>query len=166
MDEQQIVDKVTEKAKEILEHLGFSADIKTDMVESEEDGRNYVNVEITGEDLGLLIGYQGNGLTSIERVLDLMLGKMLKDAGSEERYKILVDINNYRERREKMLKETAFKAIEQVRESGQPVGLPVMNPAERRIIHLTVKEENGIQSLSEGEEGDRRVVIKLSEQAE
>ena len=89
-----------------------------------------------------------------------MLTKLLRSEKIEERYKVLIDINNYKSKKTKMLQETALRAVEQVKDSGQEVELPAMNPAERRIVHLAIQEEKGVTSASEGEEGDRRVIIK------
>lgn len=160
MNEQEIVNNITDKAREMLEQMEFGADINTDLIELEgDDDYSYINLEIRGEDLGLLIGYQGGGLRSFERVMNLMLNKMLRGIETERRYKVIVDINDYKTKREKLLKETVYKAIEHVKESNQPVELSVMNPADRRIVHMVIQEEAGITSQSEGEEGERRVII-------
>lgn len=162
MDENKLVQTVLEKAKDLLEELGFDAEISGHLAEGEED-RKYVHVEIKGEDLGLLIGYQGKMLRSFEQVVGMMISKYLKAENIEEDIRVVVDVNEYKKQREEHIREMVLKAIDQVRESKQKVELPAMNPAERRVVHMVIKSEEGIESTSEGEEGNRRVILSLSE---
>jgi len=159
MKAEEVVNFVTKSAKEILEKLEFDAEISVELVETEE-GKKYIKVGITGDDLGLLIGFQGATMKALEQILDLLTSRALKNNSSEDRYKVIVDVNDYKEKQEKNIRETAIRAIGQARESGQPIELPSMNPAERRVVHMTVQEEDGVESESQGEEGERRVLIK------
>ncbi len=161
MKKQEVAKIAINKVKEILEKLKIPAEITASAIEN--NTKIYINIDIQGEDLGLLIGYRGIVLNSLEQVVLMMLVKELKskEDSLDKSIKIIIDINNYRKRKEETIKETALKAIEQAIESKQEVELPVMSPAERRIVHLTVQnEERGIVTYSKGEEGERRVVIK------
>lgn len=157
MEEKEIVTTAVSKAKEVLEALDFSADISAHMAEGDED-RMYIHLEIEGEELGSLIGFQGRRLRALERVIGLMVSKVTKENEVEGDYRVVVDINEYKTKREDNIKEIVLKAIGQMREANQRVELPVMNPAERRIVHLVCKDE-GVNTESEGEEGQRRVIL-------
>ncbi len=157
MKEEKLATIAVNKAKELLEKMEIGAEISASIV-SQED-RIYINIDIKGDDLGLLIGYRGTVLRSLEQIVLLMLLKDIKK-DLDKSIRIIIDVNDYRKRKEESIKETTLKAIEQVLESGQKIELPVMPPAERRIVHLTVQKEKGVVSYSEGEDRERRVVIK------
>lgn len=175
MNEEKIVNLVVESAKELLEKANLDAEISASLTpaedsKSEDDkdgkraGKNYVNVSINGQDLGLLIGFQGRTMQSFEQVLSLIVNKKLRaEKDNEEEnsiMRIVVDVNDYKEKRYKLIHDSAVQAIDQAKESGQTVELPTMTPAERRIVHMAVQEEGGVKSVSEGEEGYRRVIIR------
>lgn len=161
MKEEQVIQTAVEKAKDLIEELGFDAEISAQLVEGEEN-RMYINMEIKGEELGLLIGYQGRTLRSFEQVVGMMLSAVLRKAEMVADYRIIIDVNDYKKQREEHIKEMVLKAIDQVKETNQTLELPVMNPAERRIVHMIIKQEGGIASTSEGEEGNRRVTLSLA----
>jgi spoIIIJ-associated protein len=177
MNEEKIVNLVVESAKELLEKANLDAEISASLTPAEdksEEGdkekkveKNYVNVSINGQDLGLLIGFQGRTMQSFEQVLSLIVNKKLRGEKSDKADKdenaimrIVVDVNDYKEKRFKLIHDSALQAIDQAKESGQQVELPIMTPAERRVVHMAVQEEGGVKSTSEGEEGFRRVVIQ------
>ncbi|MBD3280297.1 hypothetical protein GF389_02105 [Candidatus Dojkabacteria bacterium] len=171
MDEKTIK-MIVETAGEIIEKLGMHAEIEAEMVEGDNE-KNYLKIHIQGEELGLLIGFKGQGLLALQQYLTIIMSIELReklkqeDSDSEEegdgrktRTNILVDVNDYKEKQEDQSRQTALRAIDQVVESGQPVELPPMNPAKRRIVHMVVSEDDRIESESVGENPDRRVVIK------
>ncbi len=162
MDENKLIQKILEVTKDLLEELDFDAEISGHVVEGEKE-RKYIHVKIKGENLGLLIGHQGKTLRSFEQVTGMMISKFLKQEGVTQDIRIVVDVNEYKKQREEHIKEMVLKAIDQVRESKQKIELPAMNPAERRIVHMVIKSEDGILSTSEGDEGDRRVILSLAE---
>lgn len=148
--------KITEgKMVELLELMGIEAVIKTEI--NQKDDRKIVNVVIEGDDLGLIIGYRGNTLKSIQRIFSQIIYNKLDDDVS-----ILVDVNGYRDKRESYLKSLARKAANQAEESGQDVELRPLSAYERRIIHITLKEDDGVSTESKGEGSERRVVIKIN----
>ncbi|MBP9758952.1 KH domain-containing protein [Candidatus Dojkabacteria bacterium] len=156
------LDKVKQLAGEIIETLGFKfSEIDAevfiaDKTEGEEQSSEMINLQIKGDDLVNLIGRYGKTLFAFQHILT-----MAYNAGKDEgRIRIIVDINDYREQREKELKSYADRALAEVKQTNLPMALPPMKPVERRIIHLALKEEEGIITTSEGEEPNRYVVIK------
>jgi len=113
-------------------------------------------IELQGEHLSELIGFHGKMLESLQNVLGLFMNKALEN----KEVRVLLDINNYRDKRTEYLTRYAQRAAEEVRMNKEPMELPPMKPFERRIIHMVLKNDPELitESLGEGEE--RRVVIK------
>jgi spoIIIJ-associated protein len=161
MATKQDIEKAKELAAEMLEKLGFeyeTIDVDVFSPYKNEDGAEIemIKIDIKGEQLGNMIGRYGKTLFAFQHILTLAF-----NAGrSENRARLIVDINNYREKREKELTEYAERALIEVRQSNLPMALPPMKPVERRIVHLVLKKEEGIVTTSEGDEPNRYVVIK------
>lgn len=115
---------------------------------------NEVLVNINGEDCGSLIGYRGETLNAMQTLISSIANKKVK-----ERIKVILDIQNYREKREKNLVELAEKVSKTVLRNGKNITLEPMSPYERKIIHSTLQENNKIETYSIGEGDNRRVVI-------
>ncbi|MBN1331534.1 hypothetical protein JW978_01450 [Candidatus Dojkabacteria bacterium] len=167
MDENSIK-QIVETAGKIIEKLDMQAEIKAELEDGDND-KSYLKIHIEGDELGLLIGFKGQGILALQQYLTIIMSLNLNqekkdDSEQQERQRIniLVDINDYKTKQEDQARQTALRAIDQVLESGQPVELPPMDPAKRRIVHLTVSEDDRIESESVGEDSDRRVVIKPS----
>jgi len=142
--------------KRILEtlmgHLGFDATVE---VAAGETSR--LNVVAQGDDrdsLGALIGRKGERLSALQHLVNLMLSK---EMGSWTR--VLVDVEDYRGRRERQLRELADRAAARVMETGKMLQLEPMPALERRWIHLTLRDHAGVATQSIGEEPNRRVVL-------
>ncbi|HET9084765.1 MAG TPA: RNA-binding cell elongation regulator Jag/EloR [Candidatus Limnocylindrales bacterium] len=142
--------------KRILEtlmgHLGFAATVE---VAAGETSR--LNVVAQGDDresLGALIGRKGERLSALQHLVNLMLSK---EMGSWTR--VLVDVEDYRGRRERQLRELADRAAARVMETGKMLQLEPMPALERRWIHLTLRDHTGVATQSIGEEPNRRVVL-------
>jgi spoIIIJ-associated protein len=119
-----------------------------------EDG--VLSIEMSGENMRLLIGRRGVTLDAMQYLVSLAVNKH-----SEEYVKIILDTEGYREKREKALKEFADKMASRVVRSGRRVELEPMNPYERRIIHASLQNHRKVQTKSQGEEPYRRVIIEL-----
>lgn len=129
-----------------------------------------IKIDIIGENLGTLIGYHGEILDSLQYLTYLVVNK---DDGSAEEsveasqskeekpgaVKISLDIENYRKKREETLMSLAKKMAERVQKYGRPVTLEPMNAYERRIIHSTIQDIEGVSTHSIGQENDRRIVV-------
>lgn len=109
---------------------------------------------ITGENLGALIGYKGTTIQAIQYLTNLVANKY-----SENYFRINIDIGNYKKNRENVLRHLATSLSYKVLHSGDSLSLEPMNPYERRIIHTQVQKINGIKSWSEGEGNKRHVII-------
>ncbi len=160
MKDTEIIKKCEEVLKEILDHLNLDTKMKVSMEIDEEDEK-YLRANIEGDDLGNLIGYRGNNLNALQIILSRILVSEL-----DEPIKILVDINNYREKRKEYLISLARKAMQEAVESGQDVGLQPLSAFERRIIHMALKDDNKVTTESEGEGEDRHVIVKINKKIE
>jgi spoIIIJ-associated protein len=136
----------------LMGHLGFDATVE---VAAGETSR--LNVVAQGDDresLGALIGRKGERLSALQHLVNLMLSK---EMGSWTR--VLVDVEDYRGRRERQLRELADRAAARVMETGKMLQLEPMPALERRWIHLTLRDHAGVATQSIGEEPNRRVVL-------
>ena len=140
--------------KGILEGMGVK-DAK--ITSCEDDESVYVQLDC-GNDYGYVIGRRGETLDAIQYLTRLVINK-----GKDNYKRVSINAGNYREKREETLRELAKKNAARVKKYGRNVCLDPMNPYERRIIHTTIQEIEGVDSHSIGSESDRRVVITLAE---
>ena len=143
-------------AKEILEellgHLGFEITVE---VETGESSRvNVVGAGDEKEALGALIGRKGERLSALQHLVNLMLSKRM---GAWTR--VLVDVEDYRGRRERQLRDIALRAAARVVETGKMLQLDPMPALERRWVHIALRDHEGVATHSIGEEPDRRIVV-------
>ncbi len=134
----------------IFEKLDVKAEITTTVDETEK----VVSIVIDGEDTGDLIGKRGQTLDAIQYLCSIIVNKDEKDY-----YRVKVDTNNYRERRQKTLENLAKNIASKVKKTRKKVALEPMNPYERRVIHSYLQSDKYVTTKSEGEEPNRRVVI-------
>ena len=140
--------------RSILEGMGVG-EIEISACEDDEGVEVQLNC---GSDYGYVIGRRGETLDAIQYLTRLVINK-----GSDGYKRVSINAGNYREKREETLRELAKKNASRVRKYGRNVTLDPMNPYERRIIHTTIQEIEGVDSHSVGSESDRRVVITLAE---
>lgn len=146
--------KAEKYIRSVLEGMGVS-EIK---IEVSEDDEGVVVQLDCGNDYGYIIGRRGETLDAIQYLTRLVINK-----GNDGYKRVSINAGNYREKREETLRELAKKNASRVKKYGRNVTLDPMNPYERRIIHTTVQEIEGVDSHSVGSESDRRVVITLAE---
>jgi spoIIIJ-associated protein len=115
-----------------------------------------VELDVTGEDLGLLIGPKGQTLQAIQ---ELSRSALQRQKPGEAHARIRVDVSGYRQRRREALERFVQGVAEQVKESGVQKALEPMSPPDRKVVHDTVNEIEGVSTVSEGEDARRRVVI-------
>lgn len=149
-----IIQTIGTTTQELLAHLKIKAKVAVSE-NTDEDQTVFYNIEISGEDLGALIGYHGETLNHFQHILSLAINNKLED-----RVKILVDIDGWRAQRRETLENMARQAIQKVRATGNSQVLPPMSAYERRIIHSIVTQEEDIASHSEGEDAARKVIIE------
>ena len=124
-------------------------------VKYDEDNKN-LDVDLSGDEMGILIGKRGQTLDSIQYLLSLVVNKE-----SEEYIIVKVDTEDYRKRRKETLENLAKNIAYKVKRTKRPVSLEPMNPYERRIIHSALQNDKYVTTHSEGEEPFRRVVVTL-----
>lgn len=132
----------------LLKHMGVRATV------SVRQGSDPITLDISGRDLGALIGWRGETLRALQSVTNVMVGKHL-----DEGERIIVDVERYRQRREHTVREIAMRAARQVKMTGDAITLDAMQPFERRAIHLALEGDPDVTSSSIGEEPERRVVV-------
>jgi spoIIIJ-associated protein len=115
-----------------------------------------VELDVTGEDLGLLIGPKGQTLQAIQ---ELSRSALQRQKPGETHARVRVDVSGYRQRRREALERFVQGVAEQVKESGVQKALEPMSPPDRKVVHDTVNEIDGVTTVSEGEDARRRVVI-------
>jgi spoIIIJ-associated protein len=111
-------------------------------------------VDVSGRDLGVLIGWRGETLRALQTMTNLLASRKL---GPDQR--VIVDVERYRQRREHTVREIAMRAARQVKVTGDPITLDAMQPFERRAIHLALESDPDVTTISIGEEPERRVVV-------
>ena len=121
-----------------------------------DDEENSVNVDLSGDNMGVLIGKRGQTLDSIQYLTSLVINK-----NSEKYVRVKLDTENYRKRRKDTLESLAKNIAYKVKRSRRPVSLEPMNPYERRIIHSALQSDRFVSTRSEGEEPFRHVVVYL-----
>lgn len=140
--------------RSILKGLGIS-ECEVSFAE-EEDG---LAIELDcGEDYGVVIGRRGETLDAIQYLVRLYMNK-----GKDNYKRVSINIGNYREKRAETLRELAKRNAAKVLRNGRNAVLDPMNPYERRIIHTTIQEIEGVESHSVGSDSERKVVITLAE---
>ena len=131
-------------------------DIKSVNVITKENKNLFIDItDINSTDMGIVIGKRGNTLDAIQYLLSLAINK-----GKEDYIRVTLDTKGYRAKREETLVRLAQRMAEKTKYSKRPVKLEPMNPYERRIIHSSLQNTEGIVTYSEGNEPYRRVVIQ------
>jgi spoIIIJ-associated protein len=137
----------------LLEKMGLDAEVDSGYV----DGVMYVDVfgAEDSEAMGLLIGRHGQTLDSLQEIV-----RSAVQRATGERCRVMVDVEDYRKRRRSQLVQRARSVGEKVRRTGRPERMEPMTSYERKVVHDAVAEVDGIESASEGEDPERRVVIR------
>ena len=151
-DDEDLPEAPTERIREMLSRVavGFGLRASVEIEEDEEEIRATVN----GEDLGLLIGKHGTTIDALQH-----LAARIGFRGSDDRKAVVVDAAGYRERREGALRRAADQAVSDALAFGRPVELEPMSSPERRIVHTYLRDRSDVQTHSEGDEPDRRLVV-------
>lgn len=155
-EEPKVEKEVTEVdvAREFIENIINNLNIDANVDVTQE--KNVIKVNIMGKDSACLIGRRGETLDSIQFLAGLALNKVNKDSHS----RVLIDIENYRSKREESLVRYANKVAREVAKTRKTKKLDYMNPYERRIIHSTLQNDKFVRTYSEGTDPYRRLVIE------
>jgi spoIIIJ-associated protein len=145
------IDRSRQALQDLLEHLGVSCRVEV----TPSDEPYQVTLAVTGDSSGLLIGRRGQTLDAIEHVINRMTGR--SEDGKPSR--IVIDVERYRERRQEYLDALAHRLAEKVKHTRRVITLNPMSPRDRRIVHLALQSDPGIETRSEGEGQFRKVLI-------
>ena len=136
--------------KEIFVSMSLIVQIKTEMKDK------HLLIDLKGDDMGILIGKRGQTLDALQYLVNLVVNK-----NSPSYISVMLDTENYRQRRKETLESLAFNLAKKVKHTRKNVVLEPMNPYERRIIHSSLQNDRYVTTYSEGEEPYRNVVIAL-----
>lgn len=152
------VELARDAVEDLLELMEVEADVQARWGEPDAPGRTRpLLVDITGNDLSILIGRHGDTLDDFQYIVRLILGKELKKS-----VPLVIDVEGYRARREQTLRRLARRMADQAIERGRTMALEPMPPNERRIIHVELRDHPKVRTQSVGE-GDRRKVTIIPE---
>lgn len=143
-------DIATDFLKKVFDAMEITAEVKIDVDEIE----NVMNIDLSGEEMGILIGKRGITLDSLQYLVSLVVNR-----NTENYMKVKLDTENYRERRKETLENLAHNLAHKVKRIHRPVYLEPMNPYERRVIHSALQKDKYVETHSEGDEPYRKVVI-------
>ena len=136
--------------QEMFQAMRIEVSIETQLKDKQ------LSIELSGEEMGVLIGKRGQTLDSLQYLVSLVVNK-----GNSPYVSILLDTENYRQRRKETLESLAYNLAKKVKQTKKNVVLEPMNPYERRIIHSSLQNDRYVTTYSEGEEPYRNVVITL-----
>ena len=154
-DPSEAIAKAEGFLRDVYQAMGMDVDLV-----STYDGE-VLNVQMNGDDMGILIGKRGQTLDSLQYLVSLVVNK-----GSATYVRVKLDTENYRERRKATLENLAKNISVKVKKNRQTVYLEPMNPYERRIIHSALQGDPFVTTYSEGEEPNRKVVVALKKDAD
>lgn len=144
------------KLKAITQDLFSQLEIKPGLIniQADSEGILHLKLELDEADTGMLIGYHGDTISSLQLILGLLL---YKQTGSWTR--LVVDINDYRQKRSQVLEKLAQNTAQKVKFSNEPIALFNLNPFERRVIHTFLAEYPDVVTQSEGEGENRHLIV-------
>lgn len=145
-----------ENVVEFLSSIFDAMKMEVEIIVAVNEEEHIIEVELKGNDMGILIGKRGQTLDSLQYLTNLAINKH-----SDEYYKVKIDTEDYRKRRKETLENLAKNIAYKVKRTKRPVSLEPMNPFERRIIHSALQNDHYVTTHSEGDEPYRHVVVTL-----
>lgn len=150
----EVILETTEKLLGLLGIEDAKVALRQAQGEEGKEGKTW-NVQIETEKTGILIGFHGETIAALQLIVGLIVYKKLGKWQS-----VLLNVGDYRERRKAQLERMALNVAQRVKFSGQAVALPFLNAAERKVIHLFLKEDEEVVTESEGMGRERRLLIR------
>lgn len=147
---------IDENVVEFLSSIFDAMKMEVEILVAVNEKEHIIEVELKGDDMGILIGKRGQTLDSLQYLTNLAINKH-----SDEYYKVKIDTEDYRKRRKETLENLAKNIAYKVKRTKRPVSLEPMNPFERRIIHSALQNDRYVTTHSEGDEPYRHVVVTL-----
>ena len=152
----RVKSSVEDTAKDFLKDVFQAMDMTVVVNVKYDEVENSMEVDLSGDDMGVLIGKRGQTLDSLQYLVSLVVNKNV-----ENYIRVKVDTENYRQRRKETLENLAKNISYKVKRTKRPVSLEPMNPYERRIIHSALQNDKYVTTHSEGDEPFRHVVVVL-----
>jgi spoIIIJ-associated protein len=149
-----LLDRAEDVVSKLIHMMGLEAQVSAHYGDIDREDRRFIHVDVRGNDLSVLIGRRSETLNAFQYVASLIIGKE-----SQQFVQLQVDVEGYRARREKQLVQMAQRMADQVAKNGRRQTLEPMPSAERRIIHIALRENPAVTTESTGEEPHRKVVI-------
>ena len=147
---------IDENVVEFLSSIFDAMKMEVEILVAVNEEEHIIEVELKGDDMGILIGKRGQTLDSLQYLTNLAINKH-----SDEYYKVKIDTEDYRKRRKETLENLAKNIAYKVKRTKRPVSLEPMNPFERRIIHSALQNDRYVTTHREGDEPYRHVVVTL-----
>lgn len=152
IQKESLLDITNDYLNELFEAMGVETQCNIQF----DEENNKMDINLSGDNMGILIGKRGQTLDSLQYLISLFVNK-----NSENYIKVQLDTENYRERRKKTLENLARNIAYKVKRTRRSISLEPMNPYERRIIHSALQNDRYVCTKSEGEDPYRKVVIML-----
>jgi spoIIIJ-associated protein len=149
-----LLDRTESVISKLIHLMGLEAQVSAHYGDTDRDDRRYIHVDVRGSDLSVLIGRRSETLNAFQYLASLIIGK-----DTQQFVQLTVDVEGFRDRREKQLVQMAQRMADQVAKNGRKQTLEPMPSAERRIIHIALREHPAVQTESTGDEPYRKVVI-------
>ena len=152
----KIKSSIEDEVKKFLTSVFNAMNMEVEIIINKNEDEKFLDVELKGDDMGVLIGKRGQTLDSLQYLTSLAINKH-----RDEYYKVKIDTEDYRKRRKDTLENLAKNIAYKVKRTKRPVSLEPMNPFERRVIHSALQNDKYVTTHSEGEEPYRHVVVTL-----
>lgn len=154
--EARVKSSITDKVKTFLDDVFHAMNMVVIINIEYKENEKEINIDLSGDDMGVLIGKRGQTLDSLQYLVSLVVNKE-----SDDYIRVKVDTENYRKRRQDTLENLAKNISFKVKRTKRAVSLEPMNPYERRIIHSALQNDKFVTTHSEGEEPFRHVVVTM-----
>ena len=155
----RVKNTIEDIAKNFLDEVFRAMNLEVVIDLKYNEAARTMDIDLSGSDMGVLIGKRGQTLDSLQYLVSLVVNKDVEDY-----IRVKVDTENYRQRRKETLENLAMNISYKVKRTKRPVSLEPMNPYERRIIHSALQNDRYVTTHSEGEEPFRHVVVALKRQ--
>ena len=152
----KVKSSIEDEVKKFLTSVFNAMNMEVEIIINKNEDEKFLDVELKGDDMGVLIGKRGQTLDSLQYLTSLAINKH-----RDEYYKVKIDTEDYRKRRKDTLENLAKNIAYKVKRTKRPVSLEPMNPFERRVIHSALQNDRYVTTHSEGEEPYRHVVVTL-----
>ncbi len=153
-----LLDKAEDIVSKLIHHLGLKAQVSAHFDETSTDDHRNILVDVRGEDLSALIGRHAETLNAFQYVASLIVGKE-----TQQWVQLIIDVEGYRSRREKQIRQLAVRMAEQVTKTGRKTTMEPMPSNDRRVVHLELRGHPAVTTESTGEEPYRKVMIMPKE---